>query len=131
MLQARWSSLVRLGCVLIALAAVACRAALFVFSVQYEGFLLSFDGGYLDFIIAAEIIVLALSFTNTARKASKLALVIPVAAMAYWWFIVDRGRSPIWGDFMFLVIPETCFAVAIFARTRLTRQYRVDVQMSE
>ena len=123
--QVRWASMIQLACVLLALAALVCRAAFFAFFLQYPGFLTSFGGAYLLFIIAAEIIVLALSFTDIVRKASKLALVIPAAAAAYWWFVVDRGRSPVWSDFLITVIPETCFAAAIFMRMLLTRPYRV------
>ena len=131
MLQVRWASLIRLACVLLALAVLLFHAAIFAFCLQFLGFLSSVLGAYYLCIIAVEMLILALSFTAIAWKAGKLALVIPAAAVGYWWFVDGRGRSPIWSDFPLLVIAETCFAAAIFTRALLTRQYGANAQMGE
>jgi len=118
-MKAQWEPLIRGACLLVALASLVYRLGVVALFLPFAGPPFSLDGAYFLFILAAEIAIFGLSFTTVARNTDRFAVLIPTAAGFYWWFIVCRSRSPIWSDFMLLVIPEAIFAAAVFARSVL------------
>jgi hypothetical protein len=59
---------------------------------------------------------LALSLAKKHLAALACALVVLLGVVAYWWFVISGGRTPIWPDFKSFVVPDAAFLLATLIR---------------
>jgi len=77
---------------------------------------LSSSGIYFLSTILLATLITGLSLTRRNRVAFVLASLLLFAALFYWWLVICRRSTPIWPDFFWFVVPETCFAIAVLCR---------------
>jgi hypothetical protein len=80
--------------------------------LPFTGPLKSSTGIYSFVIVMAAAGITALSFTRQKGMAASLAFALSLISLAYWWVVICRATTPIWSDFYWLVVPESCFALA-------------------
>lgn len=82
---------------------------------------LSSSSLYFVAMLSLAIGITVISFLRRDALATVLAIVLCLAAFAYWWVAICRMSSPIWADFGWFVAPEIGFGIAILIRYMLTK----------
>jgi hypothetical protein len=113
----------QVACTSVAVVFVLYRTLLLLVFLPFAGSIWSFVGAYLSLTIGFGIVTIALSLTNRSVPANAFAIFLPVMAIAFWWFYICKGATPIWSDFRAFVVPEICFAVVILARGVAPRKH--------
>jgi hypothetical protein len=89
-------------------------------------------GVYFLMLVLLAVATTTLSFTRHKGLAAIVASALGPIGLAYWWFVICHGATPIWSDFFWFVVPEVCFSLAGICKWLASRPpgFRIESQAS-
>jgi hypothetical protein len=76
------------------------------------GTLWSLSGIYFVVLVLMASASIVLSFKGRQALSVSLAVLVGLAGLSFWWFVICRSNHPIWSDFGWFVVPEVGFSLA-------------------